>query len=202
MPIRAAKMLFDANLTAAEKLILDAMQLHRDGHLEESQQFDIVEVGFLKVVIAWEELISTCFLNYMIGEFDLTGAAAVRYVNPRDLEHAEAMVLEGKSYVEWGSTEFVRRIANSFFEDGWLLIDALNSSTIANVKLIRNRIAHRSNTTENRFRDVVRAMHGTVPVPGWSPGQFLVQRKSSRSPRYYRELIRGIQVCAAKLVND
>jgi hypothetical protein len=201
LPIGTAKSVFDGAILRSRALIMLAADLLQDGHIDEEQQFEIIEVGFLNAIISWEELLRSCCVAYMLGAADVKGNAPVRFVRPRDAAHAEEIVNSGREFFEWLSAEAVRGVAKRYFDGGWHLLTALDSPVVSQMRLIRNRIAHRSPSSEDRFQDVVRAIHGATPSPPWLPGQFLLERKHRNQPRYYKTLLRQLEARAAVLVN-
>lgn len=146
--------------------------------LSTRQVEQITEWAFVNVHTDWENFMEDCFLTYMIGIQTLSGYKPVRYVFPKDLEHAMKMILAGRDFFQWTKPKRVWEQAECCFENGEPFRTALESvaSELAEMTTIRNEIVHRSKPSNDKFKSFVRSKLKTAP-PNITPGQFLATIK-------------------------
>ncbi len=103
--------------------------------------------------VAWESFIEASFTKFLCGEPSTTGLQIVCCATPRDLEHAQKMVIGVMKYVDWSHPEVIRKLAAIYFEDGHpfsTLISAIQSD-LFDLRTIRNAAAHITSTTTHQL---------------------------------------------------
>jgi len=142
----------------------------------------VAELAFLRVFIAWESFLEQSFLRYLVGARSRSGQLPAKYVNPKNLDHAQQIVYSGKDYFQWNSASKVVQIAETYFKDGEPFKPILQGITaeLKEMTTIRNRIAHRSTSAREKFNTLVRKNFGHG-IPGMTPGRFLLTPTSSSS---------------------
>lgn len=110
----------------------------------------------------------------MCGYKTITNYSPVRYVLPKNLEHASKMALGNKPFMDWTRWSDVRELSKAFFRDGEPYEMAITTSLdeLEEMKTIRNAIAHRSDNASTKFLKLVRNKIGHHPR-GVTPGGFL-----------------------------
>ena len=134
----------------------------------------IAELVFLKIFISWESFLEQTFIRYMCGGETSSGFCPERYVRPKKLEHAMDILLQNREYVDWTRWSEVKTWARNFFRNGEPYEPViLGAEVILNeMKTIRNRIAHHSDSASEKFLNLVRTKIGNVPR-GITPGKLL-----------------------------
>jgi len=152
--------------------------------IPKSKLYLIVELSFLQLFTSWEQFLEEAFIRYMCGNITSRGYSPKRFVQPRTLEHALDMVMQGRPYVDWTKLEEVITKAELYFEKGEPFANTLRNASahLEDMKTLRNRIAHRSKHSEARFQALVRQRIGHNPR-GIVPGKFLLKRIPSSNTR-------------------
>ncbi|WP_224275504.1 hypothetical protein, partial [Klebsiella variicola] len=104
------------------------------------------------------EFLEKSFLSYLNSETLLQSPLPILYVSPVDAEHAGKILIGTQKYVDWANHEIVKRLANLYMENGTPYQTALDSISLdlSDLKNIRNRAAHSSSTTEQKYLAVQR----------------------------------------------
>jgi hypothetical protein len=155
-------------------------------NLSTTQRDSIVEWAFVRVHAVWEGFLESCFIAYMLGAKTESGFAPVRYVFPKDEEHALSMVLANREYFPWTAPEALRRQSVLCFQDGSPFWDILGEATteLQEVNTLRNYVLHRSRVSEEKFKSLVRDKLLTVP-PDVTPASFLLSARSGTAQRTF-----------------
>lgn len=161
-------------------LAKDAANFHeiRGGHLcpiRHSRIYQINEMAFLSMFLAWEDFLEESFTRYMCGAVTRTHYCPKVYVSPINLDHAlKFFIVRPRDYVEWSSAQQVIERAEMVFRDGEPYKSALRPllTDLDDMRQIRNSIAHRSGTSWKRFETLVRKILGSRPYR-LTPGLFL-----------------------------
>jgi len=92
--------------------------------------------------------------------------------------------MQGRPYVDWTKLDEVITKAELYFDKGEPFANTLRnaSAKLEDMKILRNRIAHRSKHSEAKFQDLVRQKMGYNPR-GIVPGKFLLEKIPSGSIR-------------------
>jgi hypothetical protein len=139
------------------------------------QLAQIGELACLRLFLAWETFLEETFVRYMCGARASSGYAPTRFVMPRAMEHARDMTEAGKQFAPWAHSPTVVARAALYFDHGEPYASALTPAQLEleDLRLIRNRIAHSSERSQEQFRTVVRRRLGYVPR-GMGPGRFVL----------------------------
>jgi len=135
------------------------------------------EQGLLKLTVACEAFLEQALGAYVIGE---TAPGGFRPVRKRKLKmpHKQALqIFRGDlKFVGWISPGKVMERAESWLRDGEPFAGALApvSQVLGYVRLMRNSIAHESESATEEFLDRTRNLYGALPRPV-SPGHQLLQ---------------------------
>lgn len=127
----------------------------------------LTELAFLHAFQAWEVFIEESFILYLWGRRAPRGRAPRRYAFPPDRRTAAEWVIpEGREYAQWTHAQYVRERAERFFKEGRPFSPVLmgNQNLLNEIRVIRNAIAHKSQSVRDKFETVVRAKLGTLPA--------------------------------------
>lgn len=154
----------------------------RDLGLPQIQLEIIVELAFLRIFIAWENFLEGSFIRYLMGAKSPSGYKPKAFVNPYNMEHALNFISQGKDYVKWNSASDVIDRSDVFFKNGEPFKNTLEASTtdLNEMNTIRNRIAHKSKSSQEKFNSLIRFKFGHG-IRGMTPGRFLLEKVSSSS---------------------
>lgn len=135
----------------------------------------IAELSFLRIFIAWENFLEKSFIRYLVGAKSPSGYRPAILVNPQNMSHALDLISSGREYVRWNSASEVITRSEIYFRDGGPYKNALLGATtdLNDMNTIRNRIAHKSTFSKNKFSDFVRIKFGHGKR-GMTPGRFLL----------------------------
>ena len=148
--------------------LIKYVDVHKSPLQYKKNKFLIVELSFLRIYFAWEQLLEDtfikCVMTYKKGDSS--------YLHPRDIQHARDLISEGKSYTKWNHQEVIRK-SNSFLKKNPYR-KALPPVTkyLEETQCIRNSIAHGTKDTFEKFKTLVRGKIGHFPA-GITPGEFL-----------------------------
>jgi hypothetical protein len=136
---------------------------------------DVGALSMLRIQLGWEAFLEDIFIRYMCGARTAAGFEPV-LLEPRQksLENARVELLGKQLFLSWSVANTLQR-AEKYFGEGEPFISALRviRTTITEMNVVRNRIAHSSDYAREQFREVVRTHLGFVPR-GMSPGRFLL----------------------------
>lgn len=147
----------------------------------------VVGLAFLGAVAAWEDFLADVYLGYLSGYSapsgyapDLVSGKAMNKSHARLLAAGENRANEAERKMRWNNFRWVQALAQIHFRGG----RPFNQVVEADIKLldlaivIRNRVAHNSDSAKKKFKDGVnRLFHlpPDTPLPrGFSPGQLLI----------------------------
>lgn len=166
--VASARKNFDADLERARRLLAAV-------RLPTYQKALVYELAFLRCFLAWEVFLEEIFYAYMLHKPAPDGTIYARYVSPRDEQHARDIIRGEKRFATWARGSEVIKRAELFFERGEPFSSGLGaaSSDLADMVVVRNRIAHQSGMAKTQFLELVRKRHGSVPR-GTSAGRFLL----------------------------
>lgn len=155
----------------------------------------IAELAFLRIFIAWENFLEESFLRYLLGARPPSGSMPRRFVNPRNMSHALDILVSDREYIKWNSASAVISRAERYFRDGFPYRNAIQAATVDldNMNTIRNRIAHKSKISKEKFNNFVRRTFGHGRH-GMTPGRFLLTSVNANTSDsfldYYVEIMR------------
>jgi len=146
----------------------------------------LIELAFLRSYLAWERFLEEAFILFLIGKKPRRRRRPPRcFVTPKSRQHAFQLILPetGRSYIDWDNPEIVRIRAKRFFANGEPFESALTSHLylFQEIQVIRNAIAHRSLTSEEKFHRLVRDKLTYLPA-NVSVGSFLETTMTGINP--------------------
>lgn len=163
----------------------------------------VTELAFLRLLLAWENFLEESFIRYMVGSKSPSGFCPARTVTPATLRKALEIICGDRQYVEWISASEVIRRAERFFKDGEPYKNALESALtdLSEMNTIRNRIAHRSKSSKEKFSDLVRRKLG-YGKQGMTSGRFLLTAKPMTSPQivFFDDYVKLIETAGRIIV--
>lgn len=159
----------------------------------------IAELSFLRIFIAWENFLEDSFLRYLVGAESPSGySPRIRMTFP-NMKVAANIIKGERDYVKWNSYNVVVQRSEIYFEDGQPYKDTFISVSedLNAMNIIRNRIAHKSKYSKEKFSNFVRRTFGHGRR-GMTPGRFLLTRKDQTSNitylEYYVEIIKTVSI--------
>lgn len=177
MPIAAALATFRGSTSTYKGYINKAFTLDANGgyYLTKSEQAFVVESAFLRMFIAWETLLESAFIQYLLGAASGKGRIAQRHAVPQNGTHAHELLLGTQKYVDWANPEIVRTLAKLYFANGEPIGQVVASiqSDLFDLKTVRNAAAHLTNTTGHRL-DAVASRRLSRTTSGISVTDFLL----------------------------
>lgn len=167
--------------------------------LSQNELYEIVELSFIRIFIAWEQFLEDMFTRHLISQ---KKSKIKSYVSAKSLKHAYEIVKENKPYPDWTNKDVVLRKANLFFKEGEPYMTALNSisSYLEEIKTIRNSIVHMSTNSQENFKSLVRIKMASSPR-GISAGKFLLSIKNPPAETYI-EYYANILKSSARLISN
>lgn len=155
MPLIDSLTAFRNSVAEANSFIDLAFQQDDDENytLLQNQRDFITDSAYLKIFIAWETFLETSFIQYMLGEPSILGNAITRYVQPKDEQHANSLLIGTQRYVDWSNPGTVKKLCNLHFAPDNPFDTFISSmmSDLLDLKIIRNAAAHLSSTTRQRL---------------------------------------------------
>lgn len=151
-------------------------------HISRKKRDWMIEVAFLRGVLAFESFLEESFVLYSLGHKPPKGRAPHRYAFPPTRAHVDTWLREGRDHASWDVTAVSGR-AQRFFRGGRPYFSPLqsNQSTLQDVRTIRNAIAHDSASAQQKFQNLVRRHLGTLPTNA-TPGSFLGMTVPASAP--------------------
>lgn len=158
MPLVDSLNTFRASVLETNGFIALAFQQDSVGAyiLPQNQRDFITDSAFLKFFIAWETFLEHSFIQYMLGEPSILGTTVVRYVQPRDEQHANKLLIGTQKYVDWSNPDIVKRLGNLFFDTANPFDTFISSmmTDLFDLKTVRNAAAHLTSTTRQQLDSV------------------------------------------------
>lgn len=177
--LRAVIGQFDRGLRDCRLLATDAHQWAAPGaapRISLKRRDSMIELAFLRVVLAWETFLEQAFILYLLGHAPPRGKGPRRFAFPPDRRAAEEWLLPetGRGFAVWNDPNLVSTRAERFFRAGRPFASVLRGSQnlLSEVRTIRNAVAHDSPSAHDKFVSVVRTRLGTQP-PGVTVGSYL-----------------------------
>jgi hypothetical protein len=141
-------------------------------------------MAFLRIFIAWEDVLEQSFIRYLCGYENSTGpqtpAAGVTFAGT--VAATEAQLYRGSSYLLWHNPQQVISRSKKFFHNG--LHDQICQSNIARLNefaAVRHRVAHGQYDSKVKFDTATMSLAGKR-YRGSRPGPFLRDWDCSTSP--------------------
>ena len=150
-------------------------RIEKDGVIFDNKTLNlIVEYAFFRIFLLWEYYLEQTFIRYSLGGTGKNGKKLTTYVRPLDFSHAYNLVQGTSKYPDWTNSEIVLKLAENFFENGGPYVKLTEMrSTLQDIKVIRNSLAHISINAREKFESLVRKHNGHCPL-GLQPAEFLL----------------------------
>lgn len=155
----------------------------------------VVALSFLWTVAAWEEFVGGSFVRYVAGAKSPSGWGPQLSLGPaRSFRHAYELI-SGKpefdhanQFLTW-TREDIRKRAHLFLSRGdcFTMICSKYKRVLDDASIIRNRVAHSSHTSNEKFKEVARRLRGRPLHQSYSVGDLLLEPP----PRSYSEIAAG-----------
>jgi hypothetical protein len=129
----------------------------RDQNLIPKRDLDFVyEIAFLSCFVALENYIEERFLSLLLGSSKSHSKSFSTKVPIASPLVAREFMYSGRSYIDYFPYENTERLAKRFFRNGYPFcsLDSPDKQELSFQHVIRNDIAHRSNASQDRFRDM------------------------------------------------
>ncbi|GAJ15780.1 unnamed protein product [marine sediment metagenome] len=116
--------------------------------------------------LAWEDFLEESFVRYLCGAQTASRYSPKCYLKPKSLSHALDMLRQHRRYIDWTDASFIIQISNLYFEEGKPYTRALNPilSDLKYMNIIRNSIAHRSESARINLDNATRDLLGYRPI--------------------------------------
>lgn len=155
------------------------------------------EMAFLRIFIAWEDVLEQSFIRYLCGYKSVTGtqAPATGVTFTGTVSAAESQLYAGSSYLLWHNPQHVINRSRKFFSNGLHEhICQSNFARLTDLASVRHRVAHGQDDSKSKFDAATMRLAGKR-YRGSRPGPFLRDWDSSCSPPR-----RWLDVLAAEFV--
>ena len=158
MPLTKILADFKADIAQCDNLIANAHRIDTSGNsiFPPADQKQITVAAFLNLFIAWETFLESSLTALMVGCATLSGSLPIRYVAPVSLEAARLLVIGIQRYFDYGNHEYVRKLINMYFQNGYPYephLSAINSE-LADLRTMRNASAHITSTTQTALESL------------------------------------------------
>lgn len=194
---------FEGSVEQALKIGLCASNLYEstDGDFEWAGLWlrnPLAEQGILRLRRAWEKFLDRTYLRYLCGASCDSGYSPILTApEQRTIHDARSFLLTqtSRSFLTWNRYATESR-AEDHFSQGAPYKQAVNSvwQQLEEIGTLRNRFAHKSENTRQKFHNLVRRHYGHLPS-GITPGRFLLDpsHRSSQDTRleYYAASLKG-----------
>lgn len=154
------------------------------------------EAAVLKAVRELDGFVEAAFLAYLCGEPALDGSQKACHVHAKDQTHARGLLgaRGDREYLSWESVPGTVAVADIFLSSEHPLRIAMSSHSdaLANIRRVRNRVAHDSLTAQTQYAKAVGVVLTVPPSPVPAAGEFLAMRP-------LRGRYRGREILAAMI---
>lgn len=150
----------------------------------------VVALAFLWTVASWEEFVDGSFIRYIAGAHSPSGWAPGLSVGPaKSLQHACELITgrpgfdHSTKFLNWTCDDIVKRSC-LFLEDGnrFTTIVSDHRRMLDDAFLIRNRVAHASHASREKFKEVAQRLRGSRLHQSYSVGDLLLEAKPRSFP--------------------
>jgi len=157
------------------------------GTMTTSQMIVLTEGIFLAAFRAYEMFIEEIFVLYVMGKASRSNVTAYTYLKPRSSAHAIQLMQSAMPFLEWNTPDKVIARAELYLRDGEPLKSVLtqNRTVLADMRWVRNRIAHGSEEAQTKYENVVRKALRLMPLKIPAPGEFLMATDPQVAGQYF-----------------
>ena len=136
---------------------------------------ELNELRFVRATLAWEEFVEQSFVCYLRGARSTVGHLySLAVPIAPNLSAALSLAIGTAQYGKWLNERWTLTRASALFVGTHPYI-ALSSPSFPEIRAIRNRIVHRSESARQEFQRVVVSLHGAAK-PGMTPGRLLSEQ--------------------------
>lgn len=167
--------------------------------VSESPDPPIVEAGFLRSYISFEEFIAKSFISFSLGE------SHGEYTPDRFLQFSSTdqlfETIRGESQYVDVFKAIPRCAKHIFIKNPFEIVfsDANFSDPLTKMRVIRNYLAHRSAESKEKFKSKVLGAYNLPET--LDPGDFLLMKRKGNQETYYSHYIEILKKAHAAL-ND
>lgn len=156
-------------------------------------------ICLVRVTLAWESFLEEALLKHLCGCRSVGGNALAGVPGMRSTQQAYQHLLGTKQYLTWNYHATVARYSAQLGANHpWVLAVQAVRQDILDIYAVRNRIAHRSESTSIEFAGVVSRRMGANPPRGMTPGR-LLRRQSPTGSSYMRTWTAVIEAAATAI---
>jgi len=138
------------------------------------------ELRFVRATLAWEDFLEETFLCFLRGARPSSGTTyAVSVPPPRNIAEARSLAIGQGRFGTWLNEAWTQRRASDLF-GARNPYDALAAQRFSEIRVVRDRIVHRSEYSRARFQDLIVSIYG-ASRPGWTPGRLLSDTSAGSS---------------------
>jgi hypothetical protein len=198
---------FRANITELNQHIQFAHTKYANGSYKQAANLRefISESAYLKMFVAWETFIESCFIDYLINEASILNRRPAKWATPIDRLHANQIIIGNQKYMDWSNPEIVRAISKIFFHQGYVFDSALSAinADLMDMKTIRNSAAHLSSTTSDKLDGLATRILGT-PCTNFTAYQLLFTtdpRSGTAAQNVLQRYLTLVDIAAEQIAN-
>jgi len=130
------------------------------------------ELRFVRATLAWEDYLEESFVCYLRGSTSLGGTTyPVLVPPPRNIPDARRVAIGSTPFGNWLNENWTQRRASQLFGQR-NAYGSLATPRFSDIRIIRNRIVHRSEASRLDFQGLIVRLYGAAR-PGWTPGRLL-----------------------------
>jgi hypothetical protein len=157
------------------------------GELSPRQLYLLTEGILFTGYRAFENLVHDVFVLYCLGKRNDAVIRAVPYLNPRNFEHAEALIQSSLRYLDWTNPDEVVKRAELYLKNGDPVKMAFISrrTVLVDLRDLRNHIAHNSKHSRRGYLNLLQRKLGTAPLRPPAVGEFLLMQDREEPTRHY-----------------
>ncbi len=149
------------------------------------------ELRFVRATLAWEYFIEQSFICYLRGSPTLSGRTQSLNVQiASNSSSAQTVAIgSGNFYGKWLNENWTLQRAIAIFGATTHPYIPLANPIFPQIRKIRNKIVHRSDSSRNEFQGVILNLYGSTK-PGMTPGRLLsdLYLGRPRIERYFNDL--------------
>jgi len=150
----------------------------------------VAELSLVRLAVGLENALSTGFYRVGAGRPFADGSAATILHPPSQPRTAEARMKHGRGKITWLNASELSDAIEAVVDPTDACHNRLRShgSTLAQVRRIRNHIAHRNRNSSQQFQIVVQSIYG-ARLNNVTPGTLLLTPRGGPTPLIRRLII-------------
>ncbi len=158
-----------------------------NGTLSKRQLQILTESIFFTAFRAYENFIRDVFLLYCQEKTPPSGIRIKSYLKPINFAHAEQLIKSSMRFLDRNNPEDLINRAELYLKDGYpiKIPYSANIEILRDMKFVRNHIAHNSEESLMKYKNVLKKHFGVVPLNIPQPGDFLLLQHRTKTTKYY-----------------